>query len=314
MLNSNHTQIRKLSKAQNKISKTFVGFLIASILIWFLITFSKVYVATITFPVKYTEISQDKLLESPPLKAIDITVKASGFKILKARLNAKELQISAKNLRRKAGTTHFLLIKNQLNAIQKQLPSGIELRSIQQDTLFLDVGTLLSKKIPLHSNTNVKFHIGYGFSEPIKISPDSITVSGPETLIKNLDKLELASLKLTDVKSDFEQKVSILKPKKATNLKYTLKEATISGKVEKFTEGTLELSYRITNVPKGIKLITLPKKVSVIFVTGLSNFGKIDASSFKIECNYSVSIANNLNYLIPKMIHTSQGIKSYKIV
>ena len=71
-------------KTSRKISKTFISFLVASFLIWLLITFSKEYTTVITYAVSYKNIPQNKLLQETPIKEIDITVKASGFKILRS--------------------------------------------------------------------------------------------------------------------------------------------------------------------------------------------------------------------------------------
>lgn len=84
--------------------------------------------------------------------------------------------------------------------------------------------------------------------------------------------------------------------------------------MEKFTEGTLNISYKITNVPKGLVINTLSKKIQITYIVGLSSFNKINENSFQIECDYSTSEVNNLRYLIPEMTRKPSDIKSYKII
>ncbi|TMM30997.1 hypothetical protein FDT66_03255 [Polaribacter aestuariivivens] len=301
-------------KSKSKIPKTFVGFLLASVLIWFLITLSKEYVTTLNYPIEYNSISQNKLLQSAPRKEINLIVKASGFKLLKTNFGKKPIQIKANNLSRKKNDIYYILTKNQLGSIQKQLPSGVRVQEILQDSLLLDLGTLTSKKIALKPNVDIQYFIGYDLSNEIKIIPDSIVVSGPKKEIDSLSALELSSLVMKDVKSDFKKEVSILKPKNSTNLKFKKTKVYVEGKVEKFTEGTLKVPYRITNLPSDVKLTTLPKTVEIVFVVSLSNFNKINEGSFQVECNYNVAKENNLNYLIPKVTQASKFVKSYKIV
>lgn len=301
-------------KSKKKIPKTFFGFLIASVLIWLLITLSKEYVITINFPISYQKIPQDKLVQSTPQKTLEIAVKSSGFRILKTRLSSKEITINANNLTRKSGSNYYLLTRNQKNNIQKQIPKGIELQQILKDTLFLDLGSLVTKKLPVKTNLKIKYHIGYDLSEEIKISPDSIFVYGPDSYVNNLETIELLPLQLDDVKENFTTQVQIKVPKNIKNLKFSIKEITISGNVEKFTEGSLEIPYRIVNKPKDVTINTLAKEVTVVYIIGLSHFNKITEDSFQIECDYSVSEKNNLNYLIPKLVNKSEFIKSYKII
>ena len=301
-------------KTNNKISRTFLGFLIASILIWFLITLSKEYIITISFPIDYTGISKDKILQTTPEKELDIVVKASGFKILKTRLNTKQITINAAKLNSKKGATYFVLPRTQKTSLQKQLPSGLVLQEIIKDTLYLDLGSLVTKKVAIKPNVNIKYHVGYDVSGDIKIQPDSILVYGTENYISTLKNVEMKPLVLSDLKTDFEENVALKMPKDIKNLKFNKQEVTVTGKVEKFTEGTLMVPYKIINVPENLKINTLSKKVSIVFIVGLSHFNKITANSFQVVCNYNTSQKNNLNYLVPKVISKPDLIKSYKII
>jgi hypothetical protein len=297
-----------------KISKSFIGFLIASVLIWLLITLSKEYTATLTFPVKYTNISQNKLLQKEPTKEIDVLVKSSGFNILRSRLGHKSLALSANKLIRKSSSKYYFLTKNQFIAIQKQLRSGVQLQEIALDTIYLEIGSLISKKVALKPNLEINYHIGYDILETVSIKPDSILISGPESQIEIIKAINLELLKLDDVMSDFSEDVKIILPKNSSNIKVNSNFTTISGKVEKFTEGTFQIPFKVDNLPEGIELTTLNKTVEVVFVVGLSNFDKIDKNFFKVVCDYNISKENNLSYLIPKVTTKSSFIKSFKVI
>ena len=122
-----------------KISRSFIVFLITAVVIWFLITLSKVYTISISFPVKYSELSQDKILQNEPLKEIDILVKSTGFNILSTRFLNQGIELNAGNLNKKSTFNYYLLIKNQKNKIQRQLRSGMEIQEISLDTIYLEL-------------------------------------------------------------------------------------------------------------------------------------------------------------------------------
>jgi hypothetical protein len=299
-------------KTSRKISKTFISFLVASFLIWLLITFSKEYTTVITYAVIYKNIPQNKLLQEAPINKIDITVKASGFKILRSNFRNKKIQLEASNLQRKEHSKFYFLTKNQVMKIQKQLLFGVELKEIEQDTIYLNLGLLTSKKVALKPNLDINYHIGYDLLNEIKISPDSIVISGPEAQVEKTNYLDLSELKLDDVKSDFSEEVTILKLN--NNFKISDLKTIISGSVDKFTEGKLQVSFTTKNLPKDINLTILSEKVEIVFVVALSNFSKISEASFKVECDYLISEKNNLGYLIPKVILAPDFIKSIKII
>ena len=297
-----------------KISKSFIVFLITAVVIWFLITLSKVYTISISFPVKYSDLSQEKILQNEPLKEIDILVKSTGFNILSTRFLNQSIELNAGNLNKKSTFSYYFLIKNQKNKIQRQLRSGIEIQEISLDTIYLELGSLISKKVPLIPNLEIDYHIGYDLLDAEVIRPDSILISGPEAYVDQIDKIHLELLKLDDVKSDFSQKVKILRPENSNNLKVASEFATISGRVEKFTEGVFEIPYKVLNLPEGVDVTSLHKTVKVYFVVGLSDFNKIDKNFFQVVCDYTLSKENNLDYLVPKVIVKPAFIKSFKVV
>ena len=301
-------------KPKKKIPKTFISFLLASILIWLLITLSKEYITTISFPIKYGEISQNKLLLANQTKVLEIVVKTNGFKILRTRFNTKSMLINVNTLISKKGTTYYLLLKSRKQSIKRQLPSGVSLQEIIKDTLFVELGSLVTKKLAIKSNLKISYHIGYDLSEQISLKPDSILVSGPENYISKIKNIELVPTILEDVKIDFTRKVAVKIPEGIKNLKFNIKEVTVSGKVEKFTEGILNIPFKIINVPAGLTINTLNKKVQITYIVGLSNFNKIDENSFQIECDYAMSASNRLGYLIPKVVRKASEIKSYKLI
>lgn len=297
-----------------KISRSFIVFLITAVVIWFLITLSKVYTISISFPVKYSALSQDKILQNEPLKEIDILVKSTGFNILSTRFLNQTIELNAGNLNKKSTFNYYLLIKNQKNKIQRQLRSGMEIQEISLDTIYLELGSLISKKVPLIPNLAIDYHVGYDLLDTEVIKPDSIVISGPEAYVDQIDEINLELLKLDDVKSDFSQKVKILRPENSNNLKVASEFATISGRVEKFTEGVFEIPYKVLNLPEGVDVTSLHKTVKVYFVVGLSDFNKIDKNFFQVICDYTLSKENNLDYLVPKVIVKPAFIKSFKVV
>tara|TARA_B110000238_G_scaffold193616_1_gene230337 strand:- start:5263 stop:6204 length:942 start_codon:yes stop_codon:yes gene_type:complete len=303
-----------LAKPIKKIPKTFISFLIISFLIWLLITFSKEYVTVLTYPVSYKNIPQNKLLQVPPTKQIDISIKASGFKILRTKFKNKTLKLEVSKVQKKKGNHFYLLPKNQITKIQKQLLSGVVMQEIIQDTIHLNLGVLGSKKVALKPNLDINYHIGYGLLEAISVTPDSIVISGTESQLEKVNHLNLSKLILMDVKSDFSNLVSISKPDNQNSLKFNISKAAVSGKVDKFTEGILQIPFSIKNLPEGISLTILAEKVNIVFIVALSNFAKVSEASFKVECDYVISEKNNLGYLIPKLISKPNFIKSFKIV
>jgi len=275
---------------------------------------SKEYTASIFLQISYDELPQDKLLQRKPINKIEVSVKSTGFKIISAKLKNNLVKLNTSNLIRKSKSKYYLLPKNQQPNIQKQLSSGLRIEQILKDTIYLELGSLASKKVPVKLYSDIQYHIGYEASVAIQLTPDSITISGPQAQVNPINELLLTNLKLVDVKSDFEETLPIIKPKNTENVNFNMEIVKVKGSVEKYTEGSFELPFVIKNLPKGLELTTFPKTVKVIYKVGLSNFNRIDKDFFKVECDYRISKQNNYSYLIPRITSTSNVIKSIKIV
>ncbi|APG64302.1 hypothetical protein LPB136_02470 [Tenacibaculum todarodis] len=295
------------------IPKAFFGFLVASLLIWLLINMSKEYSSSVSYSVDYQELPQNKLLEEKPQENISLAIKATGFKLFSANISSKKILLNTDKLRQKNATDFYLLPESQKLAIQKQLASGLTLEGILQDTLFLKIGSLATKKVPVVANLDLQFQPGYNLSEKVTIKPDSITISGPEFQLKSIQNIAISSFKMEGLNRDFSKNVSLKLPESIVNTKFSATEVSVSGKVDKFTEGNFEVPFKVENVPFGITLNTFPKTVKVTYIVGLKNFGNVTADSFEVVCDYKQAVENELSYLIPKVHIKSSEVSSVKV-
>lgn len=296
---------------QNKIPKAFSVALLFAVLFWLLIKMSKEYQAIVTFPVAYVNIPQNKLIQEVPLKEIEIQIKASGFKLFGLHVFQKEITLDARRLQRKSESEYYFLMQNQKISIQSQITNTYFVDQIVQDTVYLNLGTLTSKKVPVIGQFDLSFKLGYHLTTAIQMSPDSILVSGPK---KQIDALQHIQLEKFVKENIYETIETSLKLKEfSENIKFSVKEARIYGEVDRFTEGSLDLPFEIINLPDSVSVNTFPTSIKVIFQVGLNNFNKVNANSFKIVCDYEQSLNNNLNYLLPRVVAKPDFVTSVKI-
>ena len=262
------------------IPKTFFGFLLASILFWFLINLSKEYTIEIAVDAVYTNLSIEKTIIETPIKRLPLLIKGSGFKLISTSFSNDEIALNLERVIRKQDVNYYFYAKKIQSEVQSQLKNGIELIRIQKDTIPLKIGTLHSKKVPLNSNLNVNFKLGHDFSSPINIKPNTVLISGEQSLLKKISFLELEQVNLDNVSKNIKINTPIKIP---PSIKANITSAEINVLVDKFTEGEIEVAILIKNAPKEINIF--PKKVKIIYKVGLKNFNKVAANLFKIECD-----------------------------
>lgn len=299
-------------KVQNKIPKSFIVAIGVALFFWLLTKLSKEYQTVISFPVEYVNIPQDKLIQSQPLTTIDVQVKATGFRLFAISIVNKRIKLSANKLQRKSNSNFYFLLENQRINIQNQISSNYIINHIVQDTIYLNLGQLTTKKVPVIGVFDFNYKLGYHLTKPIKITPDSILVSGPKKQIDTLSKLQLQKLTLNDISKSITQTLTVKEI--SETLKFETKEVIIYGEIDRFTEGSIEMPFEMINMPENTSVNTFPKIIKIVYQVGLNNFSKINKTSFKIVCDFTTSKKNNLNYLIPKVVSKPDFVTSVKLV
>lgn len=274
---------------------------------------SKEYISIVSYAVDYDELPQNKLLEEKPQETLDLLIKATGFKLLSANIAPKKINLKMHPLRKKGYNNYYFLPKNQQLDIQKQLASGLKIEEVLQDTIYLKIGTLATKKLPVKNTINMQFEAGYNLSEKLQIEPNFIQVSGSQSALKSLKEIEIVSIPLENINADFTKEVDLKLPKNSENIRFSNKKVKLIGKVDKFTEGTFDLPFTVENLPASVEINTFPKTVKVTYKVGLKNFNKVTANSFIIVCDFKQAQENKLNYLLPKIKSKPKLVSSVKI-
>ena len=279
------------------ISKVFLGFLVASLLFWLLLNLSKEYITDIRLGVSYQNLEKNMLIVNEP-KEISLSVRANGFKLISTNFVHKPIVLDLQELIYKTDSTYYLLSKKLKSEIQKQLKSGLTLNSIKVDSIFFKINKLHSKKVAISPELNITFKKGFDIATQKKLSPDSIMISGAKKLVESIKKIETEKLELTNISKDVSTKVRLIIPEK---IKTKNKSALLEFKVDKFTEGKIELPISIINLPETKSINIFPKTVTLVYKVGLKNFNKIDANFFTVYCDYNEAQNNKLPYLVPKL-------------
>ena len=274
---------------------------------------SKSYVTPVVFNVEYTDLPSSKLVQKKPISELDVAIKAPGFTLIKYKLKRHKILLSLKNISKTKGI-YYLLPNKQISSLNSQFSNGVEIVSILKDTIYIELGTSISKKVPIIPNLEIHYKAGYNMVEKLKISPDSVIVSGSRKYIDSITEMATSQLKLDDVFEDIEVVLTLISPFKPNQIKMSATKVKISGKVDKFTEGNFKIPVTIINVPDGVNVTTFPKEIEVIYQAGLSNFSKIDKNDISVVFDYNQYESDTLiTFLTPIIIQKSDFIYALKI-
>ncbi|MBK5208717.1 MAG: hypothetical protein JJE44_04335 [Flavobacteriaceae bacterium] len=305
------SSIKSLKK--NKKIRVFLFFLILSSIIWLLIELSKSYITPVVFNVEYTDLPSGKLVQKKPISEIKVAIKAPGFTLIKYKIKKHKILLNLKNIS-KTKSIYYILPNKQISLLNSQFSNGVEIVSVLKDTIFIELGASVSKKVPINPNIEIQYKAGYNLVEELKILPDSVIISGSKKYIDSVTELRTKPIRLDHVFNDIELTVDLKSPYKMSQIKMSASKVKISGKVDKFTEGTFKIPVNIINVPEGVKVTTFPKEIEVIYQTGLSYFSKITKNDISIVFDYKEYEKDTLiTFLTPIIVKKIDYIYALKI-
>jgi hypothetical protein len=301
-----------ISYRKNRRLKVFLAFLVLTSVIWLLVQLSKTFISTAAFKVEYKNLPESKLLHHAPISEIDLVVKAPGFTLLRLKATAPKIIFSLKSVANKDNQFYFLP-NAQLAYLNEQF-SNIEILNVLQDTVFVDLGKNITKKVPINTKLDIKFKLGYNFMEPIKILPDSVLITGSEFDISEISEISTVPLKLNEVYETIQTELNLELPAKKSNIKLSTSKVKLVGKVDKFTEGTFKIPVIIINQPDNIIINPFPKEIELVYQVAISNFNSITKNSFNVVFDYNEYENDTLvHYLTPVVLQKSEAIHSLKI-
>lgn len=307
------TKTAGLAIKNNRKIKVFLFFLVLTTIIWLLIELSKSYTSTALLKLEYTNLPSDKILQNKPVSEIEIALKAPGFTLLRYKIKKQKVFINLNNVL-KNNASYYILPNKQLAHLNSQLAGEIELARVLNDTIFIELGINKFKKVPIVSNLKLNFKLGYNLTEKLKLSPDSILISGPEKYIDSINEVTTVNHKLSEVYKNISLELALIEPPEYNHVMFSNTTIKIKGEVDKFTEGSVTIPVNIINVPDGIKIDPFPKEIEVTYRAGLSNFNKINKNSFSVIFDYKQYENDTLiQYLTPIVRQKSEYISSLKL-
>ena len=275
---------------RNEISVFIICFVSAS-LIWFLIKLSKEYYSSIDFPVTYVNLPVNKQLISKTDTVLTLRLKVQGYKLVSLKLftEKRPIKISLSNIKLKNEQKGIYKTNIAVSQISHQILNHLkyvnEIESISPDTLFFVFEDIVKKKIPVKLKLNLSFEKQYQLYEPIELTPDSVIISGPKTIIRNIKYIESEEKEFIQLNDNKSIELSLQSPSKKKGINLSSKKIQVKIHVERFTEANLELPIISISDENEFKIKTFPEKVKITYMVALKDFKNVYPELFTANVN-----------------------------
>ena len=298
---------KKIKKADVQV---FGFFLIFSAILWGLVQLSKEYNRTVEIPLTYINIPLDKSLEDTP-KKIRFNLDAKGFLLIwKYKFFKPVLTIDLKNTK-EVGSQLIYNIRDHRSSIENQLDIDFEDANFLKDSLVIDFQLRKEKRVIVLPKTSLNYDVGFSAVNRVQLEPDSITVSGPEDIIDTLSSVSTKLISASNVNKDISGTIAI-DTSNLEKLNFYRNTVDYNQKVAKFTEGNVEISVDVINVPRGTNLTIFPKNVMVYYQVNLKNYEFVKADQFKVICDFN-EIQKGVGYMLAQISEQPHFVNNVRL-
>jgi len=288
----------------------FSVFLLISATIWLLNAMSKNYTSDIEYPMVYEDFPENKVFVGELPGHLDLQINSHGYALLRYKLFKKPVpisfHISAFNLSRgQDSSSAYILTRYLKDQISRQLPSELQLLEIKPDTLHFRFADKVTRKLKIKPDFNYSIVKQFTIKDEIRLTPDSVEVTGPDLIIDTLDYILTERLDLGELTKNYEDRVRL---SQKAELTYDVTRVECIIELERFTELQVSVPVEVLNMPDSILLQTFPSSIKLNCKVGLSKYDRIENYPFRAVVDFekieervptlNVSIQNLPDYLL----------------
>ena len=263
-----------------------------SAILWISITLSEEFYSTINLPVRVIDAPSGYTVSTDLPQNISVKIKGIGWRLAGISLGSESyFNVSAKN------DSGFVLSNLYANIINNPwLSSDVSVIDISPDTVSFVIEKIKAKKLLVIPDLNIDFKTGFGLSAKLTVTPDSVNVSGPKSLINRLEGLKTKSVKLLQLDSQTRVKAEFENSKLVTDVPFV----EIFLDVQRIVDKTVDnIRVEVVDVPADRDVVLIPNSVSCLVKGGINILGRLTENDFRAYVHYRDVLLDSLGAVQP---------------
>ncbi len=267
-----------------------------SLILWVSISLSDNFYTSESFPIKLTDFPEGYSTGSNIPDSVTVKLKGKGWNLLSLKIGRTEsFTVPVK----KHNGFDEIKLDNYL-AENRWLSSVVEVLAISPDTISFFVERVGTKKFVINPDLDLTFRKGYGLASFIKVVPDSVQLTGPKSLIKDLKYVSTEKITLENL-DDFVEIEAPLKDIRGSQ--FEINKVKIILDVQKIVDITMdEIPVKIIDVPSNRDIVIIPNYVSVSVRGGIKILANLNKENFSAFVRYSDILTDTLGSIKPNVV------------
>ena len=254
---------------------------IFSVLIWAYVNLNLTYTIETTIPLKLKSGKSQGISNDIP-NNIDVVFKGKGWGLMKILLT--------KNLVYYVDLTSFKkdtrvdLIQNAAEIVN--LPADVSVQSVNPGFIDVSFDNTITKMVKVRNNTSVITKDGYTIIGGVKVTPDSVKITGASSVVMKIKYVQTENIVFKDINSNISKDVRLI-DSLGNQVKIEPMVVNVSYRLELSAEKTFEdIDVNVYGVPIDKDVLIIPPKISISLRGGVEELSKLTAKDIKIGINF----------------------------
>lgn len=279
-------RLKSADKSRKNSHIVFIICILIASFFWLTIKLSDDYSESFQFKINYKNVPAEKMLTGIIDTNVNITIKAKGFQMLQLiiaeDLENLNIKLDKYEVLHSEGNVFYINTAELKNKIETLI--GIPQRQIDisAQRLNFKLENLFEKKVSVINKLRFNFSPQYNLYSSISISPNSISIFGPKSIIDTVESVYTEDKYINEISSNIDEMAMLINP----NSEYfhlSIEQVNIKANVEKFTESNVETIIDLSNLNYKVK--AFPNTVKVFFTVAQKDFSNIKQSAFQVKPN-----------------------------
>lgn len=271
----------------------FCVFLIISTILWSILSLNEEDQFDLRMPVRITNVPDSVTVITTPPSVINVSLRAKGTQVLKQSLLGKTppLDIDFKIYRYR---NSILLGAADVKALARATFGGANILAVSPDSLNLKFTTRKGVAIPIVIDYKATADARSTIAGRPTLSVDTTLVYSTSRIPYNLNAISTEPIRLSDLSRSTTIKARLIAPK---NCRVIPDSVDVTFNVEPMISKTRKIVIEPVNVPHGIKLITFPAQIEVLYMVPMSLYNDSDPH-FRVLADYNSISASSKTHKI----------------
>ncbi|MGK7370363.1 MAG: CdaR family protein [Candidatus Halalkalibacterium sp. M3_1C_030] len=274
----------------------FVVAFILALCLWLMVNLSRDYNLNVNLPIVLGNMPAEQALTEELPSHATVSISGEGWQLINIYNNPPQVYVDVS--------------QNEINLyeqVQKQINANPDLsvQKVQPLFLNLDMESRVTKKIPVVSNVQVTFEDQYNFAGEPVLEPDSVTISGAGSVIRDIEQWETEPVQFEEVESDISATVALKETEALYNI--TPAEVTYNAKVAQYTEGEVRVNVEPRNMPSGRNVTFSPSFVTIKYNVPVDQYSEVQNLSkpFSAYITYQQIREDSTGFVVPNIENTA---------